>query len=691
LLKRISKQFSVLFLILTILCNVFANTSFTESLEAYGRSPNSNLLINQNEDIVNFNLKRIGNFNLATAVVDIFVINNIAFLADEEKGLLAVNITDLNVPTLLGSYQLENESIYDIEIRDNYGFLAHGRSGLVIVDLSDPENIIELGRFDDGGLAWSIYLYGNFLFLADRTQGIEILDITNLANPVEISQYDGKPFSVVVKDDFAFVAAGISAGLEIINIKDITNPKKVAEVKTEFEDTVDVYIEDDYVYVANLDNGLKVYKITNPKRPKLVSQSLDSDIGSTWSVVIDDEFAYVADEADGIEILDVKNPTLPKEIAQYHSNNNGNSYDLFIRDDLIFIADYANGMEIVTWKTTKPIPTDSNYVVISNATLNFNHSIGPYGLDAVVGNDSVGLNISLLMDIGLKSPINVSVEAPEKIFSGEDTNLKIRISSEASSFWTKLLGTITLESLLGSTEIISLAAAGIPEYTEIAAFETFIGRNLSEDTNLKPIVLWEDKILNVTLKLIMTPNFNVTGTAIVSAMINNENQTINMEWESDREQVIVPIRIPETDEDFYTVKLEDFKFIIDDLRLDFYSLRFDIVALDLVPIYTWTLNFDDLFNTSEPILFTKATQVNSIYANQENNRTLLYLDGEYILGDYLIVINFTRSINLPSWAIALILLGILLMMAIPWLLIYSTTRSKREPQTELEELSLDVE
>ncbi|NHJ03438.1 MAG: hypothetical protein EAX90_01330 [Candidatus Heimdallarchaeota archaeon] len=691
MLKRISIQFSVLFLILTILCNVFANTSFTESLEAYGRSQNSNLLINQNEDIVNFNLKKIGNFNLATAVVDVFILNNIAFLADEEKGFLAVNITDLNVPTLLSRYQLENESIYDIEIRDNYGFLAHGRSGLVIVDLSDPENIIELSRFDDGGIAWSIYLYGNFLFLADRIQGIEILDITNLANPVEISQYDGKPFSVVVKDDYAFVAAGISAGLEIINIKDITNPKKVAEVKTEFEDTVDVYIKDDYVYVANLDNGLKVYKITNPKRPKLVSQYLDGDIGSTWSVVIEDEFAYVADEADGIEILDMKNPTLPKEIAQYHSNNNGNSYALFIQDDLIFIADYTNGMEIVTWKTTKPIPTDSNYVVISNATLNFNHSIGPYGLNAVVGNDSVGLNISLLMDIGLKSPINVSVEAPEKIFPGEDTNLKIRISSEASSFWTKLLGTITLESLLGSTEIISLAAAGIPEYTEIAAFETFIGRNLSEDTNLKPIVLWEDKILNITLKLIMTPNFNVTGTAIVSAMINNENKTINMEWESDREQVIVPIKIPETDEDFYTIKLEDFKFIIDDLKLDFYSLRFDIVALDLVPIYTWILNFDDLFNSTEPIAFTKGAQINSIFANQENNRTLLYLDGEYLLGDYLIVINFTRSINLPSWAIALILLGILLMMAIPWILIYSTTRSKREPQPELDEPSLDVE
>lgn len=685
MLKRIKENLFVLFIIGAILFNTFANVSFIESIIDFNSKKFIEFQANEDE-IISYNLEKIGIFDYAKAVVDVFVVNNTAYLADEGKGLLVVNITDLTNPDLLGSYQDGDESVYDVEIRDNYAFLAHGSSGLKIVDITDPENIVEISTFDDGGFAWEIFLTNNYVFLVDRSQGIEIIDITNLELPLEVAQYNGKPFSIFIEENYAYIAAGIGRGLEILDISEISKPRKIGEIMFELEDAVDIYVEDDYAYVAMLENGLKTFKITNPRNPKLISQFVDDKFGNAWGVKGDDDFIYLADEEEGIEVIDFTDPTKPKEIAQFQEGENGNSYNIFIKNDFIFIADYADGMEIITWKTAKPIPTEHEYEIISNATLNFNNSIGPFGLNSIVGNESVGLNISLSMDVGLKSPINITVEAPEQIIAEEDTNLKIQITSEASSFWAKFVGTIALDSPLGSTEIISLEDAGIPEFIELAAFRTFIGRNLSEDTSLTPIILWEDEILNVSLKLIMTPNFNVTGSAIVSALIENENKTIELEWLKDNETVIVPISIPEVEE-FYTVRLEDFKFIIDDLRLDFYSLRFDIVALDLVPIYTWELNFDDLLGTI-PAASIKSNHfpIGDISTNQENNRTLLFLDGEYILGDYVILIYFSKTISLPPWAIALALIGILLLMAIPWILIFTTSRRKNPKPEDFNEI-----
>ncbi len=184
---------------------------------------NSLLFVDEDEKIFSYNLKEIGEFCSATAVVSVAVQDNIAFLADEIQGLIAVNITDKTNISILGTYQDADESVYDLLIKDNHAFLAHGRAGFKIVDISDPANMVEVGAYDDGGNVWSLFIDNSTVYSVDRTSGIEILDISDLTNPVEISQYDGHPFDVFVIENYAYIAAGISAGLEIVNLKDIEN------------------------------------------------------------------------------------------------------------------------------------------------------------------------------------------------------------------------------------------------------------------------------------------------------------------------------------------------------------------------------------------------------------------------------------------------------------------------------------
>ncbi len=646
----------------------------------------------EDEQIFSYNLEEIGGFKGATAAVSVAVQDNIAFIADQIQGLIAVNFADKTNISVLGTYQDSDESVYDVLIKDNHAFLAHGRAGFKIVDISDPVNMVEVGAYDDGGNIWSLFIDNNIVYSVDRTDGIEILDISDLTNPVEISHYDGHPFDVFVKENYAYIAAGISAGLEIVNLKDIENPRKVAEIDDGIVDAVGITVSGKYAYLATRDTGIKVIQISNPNRPKIVGQHKDLGPGRAWDVKLDNEFLYIADEKEGVEILDISDPTNPKEIAQFIDSEIGQAFSLTLDDKLIFVADFADGLEILTWRVAEPNPTPYNYVVVDRGSLNFNHSIGPFEINQFIGNESLGLNLSLFMDVGLTSPINITIEAPERVNAGEKTNVKIKLTAEASTFWAAFRGSLSFVTPLGSSDLISLADAGIPEYLNLSAFKTFIGKNLTVNSILNPVVLWEDTILNYTISFVMTPMFNITGTATVSGNINNNGEILALDWFMDNEEVLVPITIPEEVEEFYSIPLEDFQFNIDDLNLDFYSLKFALNALGAVELYSWTLNFSDLalLDGLEGSSKNTNNSLEIFNPTAENDTTLLHLDGVYPLGDFIITLYFTGKVSLPPWAIFLSILGAILALITPWVLIFSQMRRKKPTQEE-PSLTSDIE
>ncbi|MHA1461930.1 MAG: LVIVD repeat-containing protein [Candidatus Heimdallarchaeota archaeon] len=676
----------ILVILITIL---LFNSSFVRMTQISGMSAlvvieNSAQLVVEDEQIFSYNLEEIGEFKGVTAAVSVAVKDNIAFIADQIQGLIAVDIADKTNISVLGTYQDADESVYDVLINGNHAFLAHGRAGFKIVDISDPANMVEVGAYDDGGNIWSLFIDNNIVYSVDRTSGIEILDISDLTNPVEISQYDGQPLDIFVVENYAYIAAGISGGLEIVKIKDIENPRKIAEIDEGIEDAVGIVVSGKYAYLATRDTGIKVIQISNPNRPKIVAQYKDLGPGRAWDVKLANGFLYIADEKDGVEILDISEPTNPKEIAQYIDNEIGLAFSLVLVDELIFVADFADGLEILTWRVAEPNPTPYDYVIVDRGSLNFNHSIGPFEINQFIGNESLGLNLSLFMDVGLTSPINITIEAPERVNAGEETNVKIKLTAEASTFWAAFRGSLSFVTPLGSSDLISLADAGIPEYLNLSAFKTFIGRNLTVNSNLDPVMLWEQTILNYTIAFVMTPMFNITGSATVSGNINNNEEILALDWFMDKEEVLVPITIPEDVKEFYSISLEDFQFNIDDLNLDFYSLKFALNALGVVELYSWSLNFSDLTLLGGLEGSSKNSNSGSVIfiPTAENDTTLLHLDGVYPLGSFIITLYFTGKVSLPPWAIVLSILGAILALITPWVLIFTQMRRKKPTQAE---------
>jgi len=184
----------------------------------------------------------------------------------------------------------------------------------------------------------------------------------------------------------------------------------------------------------------------------------------------------------------------------------------------------------------------------------------------------------------------------------------------------------------------------------------------------------------------MTPFFNVTGTATISAGINDSLTHYDLDWTTDGEEIIIPIQIPEEVEEFYAIPLDEFQFEVNDLKLDLDNIRFDVLLYDLIPLYSFELNMS-AFNITTPVIESRISWLNP---NQENNNTLLFLDGIYPLGNFIIMINFTGGINLPPWSILLLTLGLIIAMALPWILIFASSRRKRT-ETEPTEVITEEE
>lgn len=668
------------YLILSIV--IFTIFSQARIITNLGFPANDGETIEQSSEPISYNFKVIGTYNQATKVVDVNVQGDLAFIADEDQGLVILNISQPENPTFLSKYQIEDESVYDIKIKNNTCYIAHGRAGLVILDITNISAINKKSRYDVGGTVWKLHLKDEIIFVVNRNYGIDIVDINDITAPFRISRYEGQPLDVLVQESLMIVAAGFSAGIEIVDIEDLANPVKKSEIKTELEDTVGLSISGENVFVATQENGLKIIDISNDRRPKVISYYNDEGPGRTWSVEVKGNFVYLADEKEGLEVLDITNIRAPKEIGQLIVPQ-GQTYDLAVKDDHIYLADYSNGLDIITWKVAQPNPVAESYQVIDKGSLNFNNSVGPFEIDTILGNETLGLNLSLLFDVGLKSPINITIEAPTAIEAGKDINLRVRITAEASKFWATFRGSLAFITPAGSATIASLEDAGIPSVLELAAFKTFIGENLTMDTNLQPFILWQQNLLNYTLKFIMTPYFNITGTAIVEGKINAEEMLYQLEWTKDKEELIIPITIPQT-ENNYSLLLEDFQFNIDDLRLDLYEIKFALIAEEIVELYNWTININELaFLNKQNIQKTKLGKI-IFYPEQPNNRTLFFLDGIYPLGDYLIVIPFTKGSGLPLWAIILFLLSLILLLAIPWIIIIASSREKKPRQRERE-------
>lgn len=195
--------------------------------------------------------------NLTGGVHNLFIDNGYVYALSNAQWYEIIDIKDPKNPKGVSKFKLPNsgEAIHDVWIEDGIAYSSNWSDGIVMVDVGNgiaggsPENPVEIARA--------------------RVEG----DANHAAFPYK-SKDTGK-FYVVAGDEIFPMGDGYflpSGYLHFIDMTDLENPKEVARYEVPEAGSHNFWIEDDKLYVAYYQGGLRVVDISGDLMGNLYEQ-----------------------------------------------------------------------------------------------------------------------------------------------------------------------------------------------------------------------------------------------------------------------------------------------------------------------------------------------------------------------------------------------------------------------------------
>jgi len=138
-----------------------------------------------------------------------------------------------------------------------YALIAREELGLAIYDASDYTDVFLVGAVDTPGEARAVVASGDYAYVADWRKGLQVVNMSDPTDPVIVgtAEMDGLADGIDYRDGLVFVAAH-TGGVRVFDVTDPANPVAVGLLETPFAN--EVFVTDDYVYVADRDWGLVI-------------------------------------------------------------------------------------------------------------------------------------------------------------------------------------------------------------------------------------------------------------------------------------------------------------------------------------------------------------------------------------------------------------------------------------------------
>ncbi len=324
------------------------------------------------------------------SALSVYVDGDFAYVADDEAGLLVINVFNPEAPREVGSYNSDG-NCSGVVVVDNFAYVADGSGGMLVVDLSSPQEPELIAVVETPGEALDVDVVGEYAFVADGESGLRVINIYDPERPAEVGHCDtpGGARGVAVQGDFAYIADDIR-GLRIINVSDPEEPEEVGSYNTEGW-AWDVFVLGNIAYVADERYGLRIIDVSDPGHPSELG-SYDTN-ENAYGVTVYGDYAYVADGEGGlciIHIADTENPVL---VDTYYVPDC--VVDVFISGDYAYVAGSESGLLVLD---------ASNYVSVEDITdptlpTEFSLTVFPNPF-----------NITAMIRYGLPYPSNVSVQ-----------------------------------------------------------------------------------------------------------------------------------------------------------------------------------------------------------------------------------------------------------------------------------------
>jgi hypothetical protein len=284
----------------------------------------------------------------------IYIDQNKAFIAAGSRGMLVIDISDIENPSLLGVYDSNNsanESAIYVTVSDNIAYLTDTSSdGFLFIDISYNNNINLIENLDGYYFNNSVSISGNLLVTVEQTgqDSIYFYDITNPSNPILL--YSDCPFpgmylgTLRTNDQYAFVCfrEGVNSNLTIYNLSNPQNIFQTGQCEMDNNSFIyDIVQKDSYLYIGG-NSGIQVFNLDNNGNP-----TFNSIFPNFVSSIIDinDDIACIF-HSDGLAFLDVStNPINPTLLSIWSTPDYVRSIN--IEDNIVFLLIMNIGVFIV--------------------------------------------------------------------------------------------------------------------------------------------------------------------------------------------------------------------------------------------------------------------------------------------------------------------------------------------------------
>ncbi|MGE5342308.1 MAG: hypothetical protein ACM3SY_12600 [Candidatus Omnitrophota bacterium] len=228
-------------------------------------------------------------------IAKVVVSDNLAFLSCEARGLKIVDLSNIGGPGFVSGVMLP-KGVWDCAVYRNHVYLAAYTEGLIKVDFSEIKNLKQEESVADGGEIIGVWVDEQGVFAACSYDGFKIFD-HDLNLKAVVEGLEDRCWTVLTHGEQLFVASG-KGGIYIYEVTDLEKPVLINRVQT-FE-ARDMVIKDDCLYVANGQRGVLVWDISDIRNIREMGNIPSSAF--TRGIMVDEEYVYKADGDGGLEI-----------------------------------------------------------------------------------------------------------------------------------------------------------------------------------------------------------------------------------------------------------------------------------------------------------------------------------------------------------------------------------------------------
>jgi hypothetical protein len=228
-----------------------------------------------------------------------------------------------------------------------YAFLADGQKGLEIINISNPKTPSLTSNYSTGGFVWEVIVdtisSNKYAFLSDEDKGLIILNVTSPSAPVPdtVFSYPGGVNSSCYKNGYLYAALRQGV-VKIINASSL--PDSVFEAGTYTpQNTVEhIEISGTTAYLLEGTSGVEIVSIANPLTP--VFLSIYNTPGTCSDLKIGGDIAYIADGTSGVCAVNIGNPSRPELLSTENTESDVRGIDY--SPNFMFTAEYNMGAEV---------------------------------------------------------------------------------------------------------------------------------------------------------------------------------------------------------------------------------------------------------------------------------------------------------------------------------------------------------